>query len=111
VNPYKSPAKLLDSSFSFIQAMPEILTPATPELADSSPGWTRRERFRLDGVRYDVYVAACRKGYCGVWVCVDCGEHGASPVNDSTPDEAHTRAKISLCVHHKQAHRRRSKPR
>lgn len=91
--------------------MPETLSNAAVELADSSPAWTRRERFRLDGVRYDVYVAACKKGFCGVWVCVDCGEHGASPVNDSSPEEAHSRAKISLCVHHKQAHRRRSKPR
>jgi hypothetical protein len=110
-----SPAKpSLFSSFAAIQqdsTMPESLANANPDLADSSPGWTRRERFRLDGVRYDVYVAACRNGYCGVWVCVDCGEHGASPVNDTTPEEAHARAKISLCVHHKQAHRRRSKPR
>jgi hypothetical protein len=90
--------------------MPDTLMNAAAELADSSPGWTRRERFRLDTVRYDVYVAKCRKGYCGVWVCIDCGEHGSSPVNDSTADEAHTRAKISLCVHHKQAHRRRNKP-
>jgi hypothetical protein len=95
--------------------MPETLATTSSELADSSPGWTRRERFRLEGVRYDVYVATCKNGYCGVWVCVDCGEHGASPVNDSTADEAHTRAKISLCVHHKKAHkqvhRRFGKPR
>jgi hypothetical protein len=90
--------------------MPKPLASELPDVADASPGWTRRERFRLDGVRYDVYVAARRTGYCGVWVCVDCGEHGASPVTDATADEAHTRAKISLCVHHKQSHQRPCKP-
>jgi hypothetical protein len=89
---------------------PENSTTTPVEVADSSPGWTRRERFRLDGVRYDVYVATRKKGFCGVWVCVDCGEHGSSPMNDSTADEAHTRAKISLCVHHKQIHRRNGMP-
>ncbi len=91
--------------------MPKTLPIAQPEVVDSNPVWTRRERFRLDGVRYDVYVAARKRGYCGIWVCVDCGEHGASPVTDSAAEEAHTRAKISLCVHHKQAHQRLNKPR
>ena len=78
---------------------------ATIDLDSSWPGWTRRERFRLDGIRYDIYVAARNLGYCGIWVCVDCGEHGSSPIIDRTPEEAHTRAKLSLCVHHKLNHR------
>ena len=78
---------------------------ATIDLDSSWPGWTRRERFRLDGIRYDLYVAARNRGYCGVWVCVECGEHGSSPIIDAMPEEAHSRAKLSLCVHHKLNHR------
>jgi hypothetical protein len=89
--------------------MPPITAPAerpTVDLDSSWPGWARRERFRLDGVRYDIYVAARNQGYCGIWVCVDCGEHGSSPIIDRTPEEAHARSKLSLCVHHKLNHRR-----
>ena len=106
----KSLSNIVFSPTVAVQPISDSTSKATVELAGASPSWTRRERFRLDGVRYDVYVATRNGGYCGVWVCIDCGEHGCSPVNDATAEEAHSRAKISLCDHHKNAHRRPCKP-
>jgi hypothetical protein len=72
--------------------------------------WVRREQYRLDGVRYDVYVSAHNSGYRGVWVCLDCGEHGSSRPQDSI-DKASAKAQLALCAHHNKQHRPVRKPR
>jgi hypothetical protein len=72
--------------------------------------WARREQYRLDGIRYDVYVASHNGGCRGVWVCLDCGEHGSSRPQDSI-DKASAKAQLALCAHHNQQHRPVRKPR
>jgi hypothetical protein len=80
---------------------------ATVELRSE---WARREQYRLDAVRYDVYVATRNGGYRGVWVCLDCGEHGSSKPQDSI-DQASAKAQLALCAHHNKHHRPVRKPR
>ena len=72
--------------------------------------WTRRDRFRLDSVRYDVYVVAQNGGFFGGWACLECGDHGTDRLNDSTPDAASARAQLGLNHHHNQFHRPLRKP-
>ena len=83
----------------------EVAADAAADQDVACPSWTRRDRFLLDGLRYDVYVAAHNGGYWGVWACLECGDHGASLLNDSTPDAASTRAQLGLNEHHNRFHR------
>jgi hypothetical protein len=66
--------------------------------------WARREQYRLDEVRYDIYVATGNGGFRGVWVCLDCGEHGSSKLQDSA-GKASAKAQLALCDHHNTSHR------
>ena len=70
------------------------------------PRWTRREQIEIDGQMYDVCVTVRGGEYVGVWICRECGEHGASALKSSTADQASTRAQIDLCNHHNFVHRR-----
>jgi hypothetical protein len=88
----------------------QVTADTTSQQDSSCPNWTRRDRFLLDGLRYDVYVAAHNGGYWGVWACLECGDHGASLLNDSTPDAASTRAQLGLNEHHNRFHRNPRKP-
>ena len=75
-------------------------TAATPmaDATDPVPGWTRREQIELDGLKFDICVAASGGECIGVWKCRDCGEHGASARKNSTADQASTRAQIDLAL-------------
>lgn len=68
------------------------------DAADPVPGWTRREQIELDGLKFDICVAASGGECIGVWKCRDCGEHGASARKNSTADQASTRAQIDLAL-------------
>ena len=74
------------------------------------PRWTRREQIEIDGQMYDVCVTVRGGEYVGVWICRECGEHGASALKSSTADQASTRAQIDLCNHHNLVHRLPRKP-
>ena len=74
------------------------------------PRWTRREQIEIDGQMYDVCVTIRGDGYVGVWICRECGEHGAAALKSSTADQASTRAQIDLCNHHNFVHRGPRKP-
>ena len=88
------------------------LTAATPtsNAIHSDSNWTRREQIELDGLKYDICVVGRKGEFVGVWMCQECGEHGASNHKTSTADQASTRALIDLCVHHNLVHRRLRKP-
>jgi hypothetical protein len=85
-----------------------MLTAATPtsNAIHSDSSWTRGEQIELDGLKYDICVVARKVEFVGVWLCQECGEHGASNHKTSTADQASTRALIDLCVHHNFVHRR-----
>ena len=74
------------------------------------PHWTRREQIEIDGQMYDVCVTVRDGEYIGVWICRECGEHGASALKSSAADQASTRAQIDLCNHHNVVHRIPCKP-
>jgi len=78
--------------------------------AGARPRWTRREQVELDGLQYDIYVAAREGRFIGVWLCPECGEHGAVQRESPTPAQASTKAQIALCTHHNLTHRRPRKP-
>jgi len=78
--------------------------------ADHGPRWTRREQIEIDSQMYDVCVTIRDGAYVGVWICRECGEHGASALKSSTADQASTRAQIDLCNHHNFIHRGPRKP-
>ena len=80
------------------------------DATDHGPRWTRREQVEIDGLKYDICVTVRRDEYVGVWMCRDCGEHGAAVLKNSTADQASTRAQIDLCAHHNSVHRRPRKP-
>lgn len=80
------------------------------EATDLAPRWARREQIELDGLKYDICVAARGGAYIGVWMCRECGEHGASSSKISRADQASTRAQIDLCAHHNLVHRRPRRP-
>ena len=86
---------------------------SAPPSADATahgPRWTRREQIEIDGQMYDVCVTVRGAEYVGVWICRECGEHGASALKNSTADQASTRAQIDLCSHHNFVHRRSRNP-
>lgn len=101
---------------AFLRAIQLLMSQQTitTSLAQSTarfPGWTRHEQIELDRQEYDICVAARGGKYIGVWVCRDCGVHGASTYKHPTVGQASTRAKIDLCAHHNLVHRRLRKPR
>jgi hypothetical protein len=88
-----------------VQTRQHSLTFPLIEAADDGPRWTRREQIEIDGQMYDVRVTVRGDDFVGVWICRECGEHGASARTSSTADQASTRAQIDLCNHHNFAHR------
>jgi hypothetical protein len=73
-------------------------------MAGQNAEWTHRKQIKLDHMKYEIGVTESGGVYSATWVCLACGERGASALKSSSAEQAIERAQANLYAHHTLVH-------
>jgi hypothetical protein len=73
-------------------------------MAGQNAEWTHRKQIELDHVKYEIRIAKTGREYSATWVCLECGQRGATALKSSSVEKATERAQANLYAHHTLVH-------